>query len=195
MMHVLLIHAGPTPWDLDDRITGAENLPLAPQALAPVTSIIDSYEQFHPDAIFCPRGNEACQEVAKLMADRSGQKIRYETAFAEFKLGLWEGLTRDQFRHRYPTVTQQWQDNPTSVVPPEGESLAEVVDRLYGPLEKIYRKFDGRKVVFVLRPLVMAIIGGILRAQPMNAFSADLAIRRSHDEIESSDFPTRERIG
>ena len=194
-MHVLLIHAGPTPWDIDNRVTGAQNLPLAPDALGPIGSVIESYQQFIPDAIFCARDNEACQQTAKMIADRTGQRIRYEDAFAEMKLGLWQGLTRDQIRHRYPSVIQQWQDNPQQVLPPEGESLVMVVDRLYPALIKLHRKYQGKKVILVVRPLVMAILAGILRGKTMQSFAADLTARHSSDEIEVEALPDRQAIG
>ena len=195
MMQVLLIHAGPTPWDIDDRITGAENLPLTPEAIPPIQAVLGEHHLFIPDAVYCPRGNDACQEVAKMVAEQTGQRIRFEDAFSEMKLGLWEGLTRDQVRHRYPSVTQQWQDHPQQVLPPDGESMVTVVDRVYPVLVKMERKYRDKKVIVVLRPLIMAIVAGILRGRTMRDFAADLTTRRSHDLIEVAGLPQREAIG
>src|SRR5689334_15274907 len=129
MTHVLLIHAGPTPWDEENRLTGAHSLPSTP-----------------PTALYLCNSNEACRQVGDMLAERFSLRIRDKPALDEMRLGLWEGLTRDEVRRRFPTVTSQWQDDPLSVLPPGGETLGAVIERVDPALRKILRRNRGGEV-------------------------------------------------
>lgn len=173
MTRVLLIHAGPTPWDVENRLTGAQSLPLIPDAVAAVTSLIDAIAT-PPTAIYLHKANEACLQTAKLLAARFHLRLRDNDALGEMRLGLWEGLTRDEVRRRFPTVIPQWQEDPMSVRPPEGESLGEVIDRVQPALEKILRRNREGVIALVLRPLMMQITHGLLRHEPPHAIARHL---------------------
>jgi broad specificity phosphatase PhoE len=186
MTRVILIHAGPTPWDVANRLTGAQSLPLTPDALASIRSIVDAIPT-PPTSLYLHKANEACLEAGKLVAKKFNLRIRDHEDLGEMKLGLWEGLTRDEVRRRFPTVIPQWQEEPLSVRPPEGESLGEVIDRVAPPLKKIiWRNRDG-VVAIVVRPLVMQIIQGLLRDETPEIIAKHL---NSVDMVETIDLTT-----
>jgi broad specificity phosphatase PhoE len=163
MPRLLLIHAGPTPWDVENRVVGAHGLPLTSDAVAAAKSLVEAL----PDgvtAIYLSKANEACLQVGKMLAARFNLRLRDRPELAEMNLGLWQGLTRDELARRYPTVIPQWQEAPLTVRPPEGESLEDAVNRVRPGLDKILRRNrGGGTVVLVLRPLVMQIVHGLLR--------------------------------
>ncbi len=173
MISVLLIHAGPTPWDVANRLTGAQSLPLTADAVAAIKSLVEAIAA-RPTALYLHLANEACRETGELLAARFGLRLKDYEALGEMRLGLWEGLTRDEVRRRFPTVIPQWQEDPLSVRPPEGESLGEAIDRVRPTLEKILRKNRGGVIALILRPLMMQIVRGLLSGETPEAIARHL---------------------
>lgn len=172
MTRVLLIHAGPTPWDVENRLTGAHSLPLTKDAAAAMKALVDALPM--PTAIYLCQANEACLEAGNMLAEKFGVRIRDTAALEEMRLGLWEGLTREEVRRRFPTVTQQWQEDPLSVLPPEGESLGESIERIEPALKKILRRNREGVVALVLRPFAMQIVLGLLRGESPQVIATHL---------------------
>ena len=173
MTRVLLIHAGPTPWDLENRLTGAQSLPLTDDAVAAVRSLIDAIAT-PPTALYLSKANEACLQAGTLVAARFDLRIHDSEALDEMRLGLWEGLTRNEVRRRFPTVIPQWQEDPLSVLPPEGESLGAVIERVDPALKKILKRNREGIIALVLRPLVMQVVRGLLHREPPETIATHL---------------------
>jgi broad specificity phosphatase PhoE len=174
MTRVLLIHAGPTPWDAENRVTGAQSLPLTPDAVASIAGLVDALRAAPPTAIYLHKANEACLQAGHLLATHFDLRLRDDADLGEMRLGLWEGLTRDELRRRFPTVLPQWQEDPLSVRPPEGESLGEAIDRVRPALDKILRRNREGIVCLVLRPLMMQIVHGLLHRESPQAIAGHL---------------------
>src|SRR5262245_24635152 len=67
MTRIVLIHAGPTQWDVEGRLVGNHPLPLTEAARVAIERIATGL----PDAVsavHCFKKNEACHEAAKIVA-------------------------------------------------------------------------------------------------------------------------------
>jgi broad specificity phosphatase PhoE len=84
-------------------------------------------------------------------------------------------------------VIPQWQEEPLSVRPPEGESLGEVIDRVRPAIEKILKRNREGIVALVVRPLVMQIIHGLLRGETPEAIAKHLNHVDVMETIEVAD--------
>jgi probable phosphoglycerate mutase len=173
MTRFLLILAGPTPWDADNRLTGQQSLPLTPDAVVTLKAIVASISP-PPAMIYLHKANEACREAGALLATQFGCRIKDVAGLGEMKLGLWEGLTREEVRRRFPTVIPQWQQEPLSVLPPEGESLGTAIERVRPALDKILKRHRGGTVCLVLRPMMMQIVRGLLRNESPETIAGHL---------------------
>jgi ribonuclease H / adenosylcobalamin/alpha-ribazole phosphatase len=60
---------------------------------------------------------------------RPDAEIEPDERLAEADYGDWEGHTRPEIRERWSKLRAQWEADPTSVAPPNGESAREVADR------------------------------------------------------------------
>ena len=55
--------------------------------------------------------------------------------------GLWQGMLIEEVRRKQPTVYRQWQDQPESIRPPQGETLGKArTTRRPRPWTKILKK-------------------------------------------------------
>jgi broad specificity phosphatase PhoE len=186
MTQVLLIHAGPTPWDEENRLVGSRSLPLTADAAAAVRSLVDNLSTT-VTAICLDRNNEACEAVAGLLAEKFDVKPKDFAELAEWRLGLWEGLTREEVRRRFPTVIAEWVDRPQLIQPPGGEAFPEVIDRMTPALRKILKKRRGGVIALVLRPYAMQIARGLLQREPLEDIAKHLQNVDVMETIELSD--------
>jgi len=173
MTRVLLISAAPTPWDAEGRLGGNPMLPLSTDGEIALRTRLASVAD-PVGAIYTYTNNQACEQAAKLVAHHFKLRIRNSDFLEPISMGLWQGLTRDELRFRYPTVFPQWEENPLSVNPPEGESLEGAADRFRTGVQKILKRNRGGAAALVLRPFSLQIVAGILRGEELQAIIAHL---------------------
>lgn len=72
---------------------------------------------------------------AEIIAQRLGLDYTAVHEFRERSFGIWEGLSFDEIKERYPTEFRQWASDPLRYGPPEGESTLEVKRRVIPKLK------------------------------------------------------------
>lgn len=187
MIRIVLIEAGPTPWDAEDRIVGNQSLPLTAAGAAVIESAVNQLTEHPIGAVYRCATNESTDQVARLVAKKFDLRARDNRDLDEINLGLWQGLTREQARFRFPTAFEQWEENPASVRPPEGETVEEATARLRAALRKILRRNDGRTLAIALRPTALQIALGLLRREDLPAISSHLHNHEGIATIELAD--------
>ena len=179
----VLIQAGPTPWDVEGRIVGNSSLPLTAEA---VDAIRHRLEEIPApiDSVYRAAGNEACNQVAQMIARKHELRPRNRPDLDEVRLGLWQGLLPDDVRARFPTVFRQWEEQPLSVTPPDGEMLQQAIGRIKTALVKIIRRNKDHTIVLPLRPMALQIARGVLRLQSSCQIAEHLRERQAAETIE-----------
>ena len=176
--HLILIRSGPTEYEIQGRIRGTLDIPLAPAGLAvaeqaaalvaavpPATGsdAADTNAPQRPVALVSAP-DVASVETARIIGRAIGLRPRANDVLANLDQGLWQGMLVDDLRTKQPRLYRQWQENPWSIAPPEGESLDEASARVEEALEAIARRQRGGSVVIVVPPpldrLVRWIVAG-----------------------------------
>ncbi|MEN0020067.1 MAG: histidine phosphatase family protein, partial [Planctomycetota bacterium] len=155
-LRLLLVTSGRTMWDDSDRIIGSCDLPLCDTGRAAVRQAASDYADAGLDLIICGP-SEASRTTAEAFAATTGGKVKVLDELENVNLGLWEGLSADAAADRFARVWSQWREDPTSVVPPEGEALLDASDRIVSALTKALRKSKAERIGVVLPPLAMGI--------------------------------------
>jgi broad specificity phosphatase PhoE len=176
MLNFLLIHAGPTPWDDEDRVSGDHTLPLTDEARAALLRIVDAIGDA-VTAVYRPKQIEACDEVARMVAHKFRLRPRDAADLDGWHLGLWQGMRREDVRRRFPSAVRQWEESPDLVVPPEGESFEQALHRMRDATSGILRRNRDGVVALALRPIAMQMTAGILRRESPDAIARSLHLR------------------
>jgi len=159
-LHLILIRAGSTAWDEAGRIVGNADLPMTDRGRADVEAALEQLDGMKLAAVLAGT-DEASGQTAQAAARLAACKPRACASIDEVDLGLWEGLMPSEAEGKYPTVFRQWSNDPTSVVPPDGEPLSDAEDRIITGLAKALDKIksDGEPVVgIVLRPIALGVV-------------------------------------
>ena len=105
---------------------------------------------------------QTSRETADAVALTAKVKVKPLAGFEEVGVGLWEGLTEDALKARFPKVYKRWREDPSAICPPEGEALAEAAARLKRALHKTARKLGAAPVAVVLGPVACAVTRCVL---------------------------------
>jgi len=161
--HLIVIRSAATDYDLQGRVRGSLDLPLAAAGLREAAGFAARVAAAAPAAIYA--GPSACaRETARLVGERCGLVPKRLDLLANLDLGLWEGKLVSEIRRLQPRLHRQWQEDPWSIAPPEGELLEEAVGRVERALDRVCRRHPaGRIAVVVPAPLdalVRWLVGG-----------------------------------
>lgn len=88
------------------------------------------------------------RSTAATVGGALGLDVRIDEEWTEAGYGAWEGLTYAEVSAGWPEDLRRWQGS-TTVAPPGGESLDEVVARVARARERVIGAFAGQVVVVV----------------------------------------------
>lgn len=164
---VWLVRAGCTQWDQEGRIVGAADLPTCQAGLEAARSAARTLSEEALSAVLCA-DTEAAQTTGRLIAEACETRLRALNDLGEMGLGLWEGTLACDIEGRCPTIYRQWKNDPSSVIPPEGEAFEDALNRVRDSLGSAIAKYAkaGQGVAIVVGPTVFGIINCWLRKQP-----------------------------
>jgi broad specificity phosphatase PhoE len=161
--HLILIRSGATEYDLQGRIRGNLDIPLSAEGLAEARQVAAAIAAAVPQAVYM--SSSLCAvETGRALGAVWGLRPRKLANLENIDLGLWQGKLVDEIRRQQPRLHRQWQENPWSVSPPEGELLEEACGRVEAVLTRLQRRHaTGRIALVVPEPLdhiVRWLVGG-----------------------------------
>ena len=157
MISLVLIPWAETAWKAAGRLAGRTSLPLTEGGRDEVRGWSAMLAEPKLSTVYAS-SEQAAVEVAEIVAEKTGASRKTVADLAEVDVGLWDGLTAEELKRRYPKIYKKWHSDPASVSPPEGEALTDAFARLRQALEKLMRKQDDRCVAVVLGPLAFALV-------------------------------------
>ncbi len=151
MTPLVLIRHGPTQWNLDRRIQGRADPPLAPAGRAAV-SAWRLPPKLTGDWIWLTSPLARARETAALL---HGAPVSIEPALIEMDWGAWEGLRLSSIRAEGGAAMAASEARGLDFQPPGGESPRQVQDRLRPLLARLAASG---------RPTVAVTHKGVIRA-------------------------------
>lgn len=167
-IELLLVRSGRTDWEDQGRLQGHADLPLAETGRATLVANLNHLLGASDGlslATVVSAPDEASRETARLLAERTGAKVRVNDNLKALNLGLWEGLPDEQLTERYARSFKAWHEDPASANPPEGEPFVAGQVRVLTALARVLEKAAG-PVGVVLRPLEYGLVRAVLANQP-----------------------------
>jgi broad specificity phosphatase PhoE len=78
--------------------------------------------------------------------------------------GLWQGMLVDDVKAKQPKVYRQWQEQPETVCPPQGETVRAAKARVAAAMLKLLKKHKSARLVAVVVPEPLAsVVRHVLR--------------------------------
>jgi broad specificity phosphatase PhoE len=162
MINILLIRAGKTDYDCQNRIQGTLDLPLSEEGWQQVATLAETLHDHQVEAIYSGP-DQASQQTAELVSVALQQKVKTNKSLHNLDLGLWQGMLVEDVKTKQPRVYKQWVEHPETVCPPEGETLSSAKERLEDALEKIQKKHKSGNIAIVLAEPLASLLCHVVR--------------------------------
>ncbi|MGC3971442.1 MAG: histidine phosphatase family protein [Pirellulales bacterium] len=157
MSQVVLILPGATDYELQGRIHGDLDIPLCDEGRAEVERISREVQDLGLEVIYTSCCSSALQS-AEAIGKTLGVKVKKLENLENLDHGLWQGLLIDEVKQKQPKVYRQWQEQPESVCPPEGETIESARQRVEGALTKVLKKHKGGVVGLVVPEPLASVV-------------------------------------
>lgn len=157
MVQILLIRSGMTEYDQQGRVQGTLDIPLCEDGRQGVAAMVAKLRDQPIAAIYTSPSRSACQ-TAEALGTARDIKIKTLDKLHNLDQGLWQGLLVEEVKAKQPKVYRQWQDQPETVCPPQGETLSAAKQRVQAALAKLIKKHKADRMLAVVAPEPLASI-------------------------------------
>jgi probable phosphoglycerate mutase len=162
MVQIVLIRPGATHYDQQGRIQGVLDVPLSDEGTDEVAKIGGELEGLGIEVVYssiCERAWQTASAIAALL----GVKPKKLENMHNLNHGLWQGMLVDDVRRKQPKVYRQWQEQPQSICPPEGEMLSEAGGRVRSTLARLLKRHKEGVIGLVVPEPLASLVRSHLR--------------------------------
>lgn len=163
MLTIALILPGSTDYDTQGRIQGSLNIPLNEEGLEEVRKLADELKGCPLEVLYTAADSEPAGETASTLAAALDVKLKKLDKMQNINYGLWQGMLFDEVKHKQPKVFRQWQEQPESICPPDGETLAVARERVQAAIARLLKKHKSGRIGLVVAEPVATLVRQCLR--------------------------------
>ncbi len=145
-MELALIRHGATEWNATGRFQGRSDVPLAPLGRAQARAAAEALRPLRIERVYASDLGRAL-ETAEIVSAATGAPLVRDARLREFDFGRWEGLTWPEILAAHPDIATAARTSAATYTPVDGESFAEVSERVRGFLDEIARSRESRAAV------------------------------------------------
>ncbi|WP_291993382.1 histidine phosphatase family protein [Candidatus Accumulibacter sp. ACC003] len=160
---ICFVRHGETSWNAEKRIQGNIDVGLDEAGLAQADAAAQWLAPLAFDALYSSDLQRARQTAGRIAGALKLVPI-LRPEFRERRYGLFEGLTYEQSRSRYPDVYALFEARvPDFVIPYGGESLQQLQLRVSAGLRRAVDEHRGQTIVVVTHGGVLDIVNRLVR--------------------------------
>ena len=163
MTRIILLRSCSTDFDDEGRIKGTLDIPLNKKGnQEAVQAASDMAEQADDIAVVYYSPYQAAEQTAEVVAVKLGVKVRPLKTLQNLDHGLWQGMLIEELKEKQKKVYRQWQEQPETVCPPEGETVTVTLIRVKTALDKLIKKHKNTTIVLVAPEPLTSLIRSYL---------------------------------
>ena len=152
---LILIRHGETLWNTQLRMQGSLDSDLTPKGESQIKALGEWMKEIPFDYLYSSDTARA-HKTAEAISKFTGHKLNLDKRLREKNLGVFEGLTSEEARERYPEIFQQFKTAGASYVIDQGESTHQLLERALDAIEEIRDRHPQKVAVLVTH-------GGVVR--------------------------------
>ncbi len=139
-------------------------------------------------AVYCSDLSRAIKS-AEIIAEPHGLKPVIVEGLKERSFGVWEGMTFDEIKEKWPDAFNSWAANPLKFSPMDGESTIEVRDRALKAFNKIIERNKGQNIAIVSHGGIIRVLLSEMLGMPLENIFRIAQDYAALNEIEIWDYP------
>jgi alpha-ribazole phosphatase/probable phosphoglycerate mutase len=198
---IYLIRHGETVDSDSRRYKGHIDVPLSDNGIAQVRKLSGYLSQNTErrtqntdiKAVYCS-GLSRAVKSAEIISESFSLDPIIDNGLKERNFGVWEGMSFDEIREKWPDAFNAWAENPVKFSPIKGESTLDVRDRAMEAFNTIVSNHTGDSIAIVAHGGINRVILCELLGIPLkNIFRIEQDFT-AMNEIELWDYPVIKRF-
>jgi broad specificity phosphatase PhoE len=163
MTEIILIRHGQTQWNASEIFRGRADIPLDETGFKQA-ALLGAYLKAEPISAVYSGPLSRAVKTAEAVAKPHKLKVNVISSLDDIDCGEWQGKPLTEVKELWDDVYQDWLDTPEQVRLPGGESLDEVLGRVFPFADDAVKRHRDGCIVFVshravLKVLVCALLG------------------------------------
>ncbi|MBU3220517.1 histidine phosphatase family protein [Clostridium algidicarnis] len=168
-MNIYIARHGETKWNIEGRMQGFKNSDLTQRGIGDARSLGESLKDIDFDCIYSSPLGRAL-DTAKYIRQDDNTKIILDDSLKELNLGLWEGMTHEEIKEKYPIQYNNFREHPESFESQGGESFLELIKRVEKGLNNIIKDENHENILIVTHTCVIKAISIIVKGNDVKDF-------------------------
>ena len=165
---LILIRHGETLWNTQLRMQGSLDSDLTPKGELQIKALGEWMKEVPFDYLYCSDTARA-HKTAEAISKFTGHNLNLDKRLREKNLGVFEGLTSEEARERYPETFQQFKTAGVSYVIDQGESTQQLLERALEAIEEIRDRHPQKVAVVVTHGGVVRVLMKHVLGIPLDA--------------------------
>ena len=165
---LILIRHGETLWNTQLRMQGSLDSDLTPKGESQIKALGEWMKEVPFDYLYCSDTARA-HKTAEAISTFTGHNLNLDKRLREKNLGVFEGLTSEEARERYPETFQQFKTAGASYVIDQGESTQQLLKRALDAIEEIRDRHPQKIAVVVTHGGVVRVLMKHVLGIPLDA--------------------------
>lgn len=149
MSKLIVVRHGQTDYNVEKRYTGSTNVVLNEKGIEQAKITAHKLKDYDIDVIISSTLNRA-RQTAEIISKEINIQLIEMIEFREKNAGVYEGLTRDEAKSKYPDLWEKFSTPIYDEALPGGETIREVEERVFSALEQIRKNYPSDKNVLVV---------------------------------------------
>jgi alpha-ribazole phosphatase/probable phosphoglycerate mutase len=149
----------------DGRCCGRLDVPLSPEGIIQARETAARLAQEKIGAVYSS-GLRRALETSQVLAGVLRLNVTVLGTLAEIDFGDFEGLTFEEIQRRYPEAFERWMTQPTNTRFPNGESFADMRDRVSRTVDALLRRHRNESIAIVSHSGVIRFLIGQALSMP-----------------------------
>jgi alpha-ribazole phosphatase/probable phosphoglycerate mutase len=149
----------------DGRCCGRLDVPLSPEGIVQARETAARLAQEKIAAVYSS-GLRRALETGQMLADALQLDVTVLETLAEIDFGDFEGMTFEEIQRRYPEAFERWMTQPTNTRFPNGESFADMRDRVSRAVDPLLRRHRNESIAIVSHSGVIRFVIGRALSMP-----------------------------
>jgi broad specificity phosphatase PhoE len=161
MAELILARHGETVWNVEKIYRGRTDVNLDEVGVKQAELLGRYLRNWELEAIYSSPLMRAI-DTANIIARYQKIDVHITEGLVDFDYGEWQSLPEREAERLYPTLYNEWHNNPHKVKMPGGESLEDVKRRAIGVVSDVISKYQGSIVLVAHRVVNKVLICSLL---------------------------------
>ena len=161
MAELILARHGETVWNVEKIYRGRTDVNLDEVGVKQAELLGRYLRNWELEAIYSSPLIRAI-DTANIIARYQKIGVHITEGLVDFDYGEWQSLPEQEAKRLYPTLYNEWHNNPHKVKMPGGESLEDVKRRAIGVVNDVIPKYQGSIVLVAHRVVNKVLICSLL---------------------------------